>query len=148
MHRFTVLGSTGFIGTRLVRRLRATGYEVLTPGRDDSLVDADLGHAIYCIGMTADYARATVYIDRLGQIAADGQPLTLEQLLGVFGDGEKPERDQIRQAIAALQEDYVERGVELVQVASGYRIQVKQDMEPWVSRLTEEKPARYSRALL
>jgi segregation and condensation protein B len=74
--------------------------------------------------------------------------LTLEQLLGVFGDGEKPERDEVRQAIAALQEDYAERGLELVQVASGYRIQVGQAMEPWVSRLTEEKPARYSRALL
>ena len=81
-------------------------------------------------------------------LLASGKPLTLEQLLGVFGDGEKPERDQLRQAIATLQDDYAERGIELVQVASGYRIQAKQDMEPWVSRLTEEKPARYSRALL
>jgi len=81
-------------------------------------------------------------------LLASGKPLTLEQLLGVFGDGEKPERDQLRQAIVTLQEDYADRGVELVQVASGYRIQVKQAMEPWVSRLTEEKPARYSRALL
>jgi len=81
-------------------------------------------------------------------LLASGKPLTLEQLLGVFGDGEKPERDQLRLAIDGLQEDYADRGIELVQVASGYRIQVKQDMEPWVSRLTEEKPARYSRALL
>ncbi|MEA3243594.1 MAG: SMC-Scp complex subunit ScpB [Pseudomonadota bacterium] len=81
-------------------------------------------------------------------LLASGKPLTLEQLLGVFGDGEKPERDQLRQAIATLQKDYAERGIELVQVASGYRMQVKQVMEPWVSRLTEEKPARYSRALL
>ena len=81
-------------------------------------------------------------------LLASGKPLTLEQLLCVFGDGEKPERDEVRQAIAALQEDYAERGLELVQVASGYRIQVGQAMEPWVSRLTEEKPARYSRALL
>ena len=81
-------------------------------------------------------------------LLASGKPLTLEQLLGVFADGEKPERDQLRQAVAALQEDYDARGVELVQVASGYRIQVRQAMEPWVSRLTEEKPARYSRALL
>jgi len=81
-------------------------------------------------------------------LLASGKPLTLEQLLGVFGDGEKPERDQLRQAIATLQDDYAERGIELVQVASGYRMQVKQTMEPWVSRLTEEKPARYSRALL
>jgi len=81
-------------------------------------------------------------------LLASGKPLTLEQLLGVFGDGEKPERDQLRLAIDGLQEDYADRGIELVQVAGGFRIQVKQDMEPWVSRLTEEKPARYSRALL
>ncbi|HFD78935.1 MAG TPA: SMC-Scp complex subunit ScpB [Gammaproteobacteria bacterium] len=81
-------------------------------------------------------------------LLAAGKPLTLDQLLAVFGDGEKPGRDQIREAIAALQEEYAERGIELVQVASGWRIQVGQEMEPWVSRLTEEKPARYSRALL
>ena len=81
-------------------------------------------------------------------LLASGKPLTLDNILGVFGDGEKPERDQIRDAIAALQEDYAERGIELVEIASGYRIQVGQDMEPWVSRLTEEKPQRYSRALL
>ena len=81
-------------------------------------------------------------------LMAAGKPLTLDQLAAVFGDGEKPERDQLRQAITELQEDYQERGVELVQVGSGYRIQVGQDMEPWVSRLTEEKPQKYSRALL
>jgi len=81
-------------------------------------------------------------------LLASGKPLTLDNILAVFGDGEKPERDQIRDAITALQEDYAERGIELVQVASGYRVQVGQDMEPWVSRLTEEKPQRYSRALL
>jgi len=81
-------------------------------------------------------------------LLAAGKPLGIEQLLEVFGDGEKPDRDQLRAAIAALQEEYAERGIELVQVASGWRVQVRQSMEPWVSRLTEEKPARYSRALL
>jgi len=81
-------------------------------------------------------------------LLAAGKPLGLDQLLAVFGDGEQPERDDIREAVAALQQDYAERGIELVEVASGYRIQVSQSMEPWVSRLTEEKPARYSRALL
>ena len=81
-------------------------------------------------------------------LLAAGKPLNLEQLLAVFGDGEKPSPDEVRGAIEALQEDYAGRGVELVEVASGYRIQVSQAMEPWVSRLTEEKPARYSRALL
>jgi len=81
-------------------------------------------------------------------LMAAGKPLALDQILAVFGDGEKPERDEIKAALAALQEDYSERGLQLVEVASGYRIQVSQDMEPWVSRLTEERPARYSRALL
>jgi len=81
-------------------------------------------------------------------LLASGKPLALDHILAVFGDGEKPEREQIREAITALQEDYTERGIELVQVGSGYRIQVGQDMEPWVSRLTEEKPQRYTRALL
>ena len=81
-------------------------------------------------------------------LLAAGKPLGIDQLLAVFGDGERPERDDIREAVTALQQDYAERGIELVEVASGYRIQVSQSMEPWVSRLTEEKPARYSRALL
>ncbi len=81
-------------------------------------------------------------------LLAAGKPLTVDQLLSVFGDGEKPERSQIREAIAVLQDEYAERCVELVQVASGWRVQVSQEMEPWVSRLTEEKPARYTRALL
>jgi segregation and condensation protein B len=81
-------------------------------------------------------------------LLAAGKPLNLEQLLGVFGDGEKPQPDELREAITALQEDYAGRGIELVEVASGWRIQVCQAMEPWVSRLIEEKPARYSRALL
>jgi segregation and condensation protein B len=81
-------------------------------------------------------------------LLAAGQPLSLDQILTVFGEAEPPQRDEIRAAIAALQEDYAQRGIELVEVASGFRIQVKQDMEAWVSRLTEEKPARYSRALL
>ncbi len=81
-------------------------------------------------------------------LLASGKPLNAEQLLGVFGDGEKPPLEDINEALRALQNDYAERGLELVEVASGFRIQVSQTMEPWVSRLTEEKPARYSRALL
>jgi len=81
-------------------------------------------------------------------LLAAGKPLNLEQLLAVFDDGEKPAIDDVRKAIEALREDYAERGIELVEVASGFRIQVSRAMEPWVSRLTEEKPVRYSRALL
>ena len=81
-------------------------------------------------------------------LMAAGQPLGVDQLLAVFDEAEKPGRDEIRAALAALQDDYAGRGIELVEVGSGFRIQVSRAMEPWVSRLTEEKPARYSRALL
>jgi segregation and condensation protein B len=92
-------------------------------------------------------------IDRLKQIAeaillAAARPLTLDQLLALFEENERPGRADMRAALEALQGELDGRGIELVEVASGYRIQVSDEMQPWVSRLWEEKPARYSRALL
>ena len=81
-------------------------------------------------------------------LLAAGQPLTIERLLGLFPEDEQPDRNDLCQAIDALQADYAGRGIELTEVASGFRIQVCQAMEPWVSRLWEEKPPKYSRALL
>ena len=81
-------------------------------------------------------------------LLAAGRPLSLDQLLAMFDEQEKPERGALREALAALQEDYESRGIALVEVAGGYRIQVRDTMQTWVARLWEEKPARYSRALL
>lgn len=81
-------------------------------------------------------------------LLAAGKPLTIDQMLSVFRDDEKPSREIVRETVENLQQEYQQRGIELIRIASGYRIQVRQDMEPWVSRLVEEKPARYSRALL
>ncbi|MDH3559801.1 MAG: SMC-Scp complex subunit ScpB [Gammaproteobacteria bacterium] len=81
-------------------------------------------------------------------LMAAGRPLTLDQLLAMFSEEERPGREDMRKALTALEEDFADRGVELAQVASGYRIQVRQEMQLWVSRLWEERPARYSRALL
>jgi len=63
-------------------------------------------------------------------------------------ENERPTKDEIRQVLKLLQDDYQGRGIELKEVASGYRMQVRQDYAAWVGRLWEEKPARYSRALL
>lgn len=53
---FTVLGASGFIGTHLVTSLRQLGHDCYTPDRGDpALYDRDLGHVIYCIGLTADW---------------------------------------------------------------------------------------------
>ena len=81
-------------------------------------------------------------------LLAAGRPLNLDQLLAMFDEHAQPERNALREALAALQEDYAPRGIALVEVAGGYRIQVREDMQTWVARLWEEKPARYSRALL
>ena len=81
-------------------------------------------------------------------LSAD-HPMAVPQLDALFSDDEdRPTRDEIRQALHELGEDYETRGFELRQVASGFRLQVKQDFAPWVGRLWEEKPARYTRALL
>jgi segregation and condensation protein B len=81
-------------------------------------------------------------------LLAAGRPLGQDQLLALFTDEERPQRSDLRSALAALAGEYAGRGIELAEVGSGYRIQIRQEMQPWVSRLWEEKPARYSRALL
>ena len=83
-----------------------------------------------------------------GALLAAGRALTLDDLLGLFEDDERPERDAVRAALSALQEDYAERSFMLKEVASGFRLQVKRELSPWISRLWLERPSRYSRALL
>tara|TARA_B110000208_G_scaffold59384_1_gene77553 strand:- start:252 stop:986 length:735 start_codon:yes stop_codon:yes gene_type:complete len=83
-----------------------------------------------------------------GAIMAAGKPIDIVRLETLFEESECPPRDQIRAAIEEIQADCEERGFELVQVASGYRFQVKQQLSDWVNRLWEEKPKRYSRAML
>jgi segregation and condensation protein B len=80
-------------------------------------------------------------------LAAD-EPLTLDRLLAAFPEGEQPDRDALRAALVELAADYAGRGLELVEVASGFRLQVPKAFAPWVSRLWEERAAHYSRALL
>lgn len=79
--------------------------------------------------------------------AAD-TPLTIDQLLALFIDQPQPERGEIRAVLDDLREGYAQRGIGLVEVGSGFRFQVRQEFAPWVARLWEERPARYSRAFL
>jgi segregation and condensation protein B len=79
---------------------------------------------------------------------AAGRPLGLDKLQALFGDGEPPARQDIRAAIMELQADYAERGIELIEVGSGFRIQIKATMTHQLDKLWEERPPRYSRALL
>lgn len=86
-----------------------------------------------------------------GALMAAGKPLTERQLLDLFSEVDEmgaPELDQIKEALEAIEADSKGRGFELRRVASGYRFQVIEGVAPWVGRLWEEKPQRYSRALL
>lgn len=79
--------------------------------------------------------------------AADG-PLDRDALLLLFDEQERPEKADLSRTLEQISEDYAERGIELKEVASGFRFQVRKDLGPWVSRLWQEKPPRYSRAIL
>lgn len=79
---------------------------------------------------------------------AAGQPMSLEKLGELFYEEERPTNEIFRELLAELEAEYAERGVQLREVATGYRFQACQDVGEWVSRLWEEKPQRYSRALL
>lgn len=81
-------------------------------------------------------------------LLAANQPLTVVQLQGLFPLDEPAPDGSIAQAIESLQADCTERGVELVEVASGWRYQVKADVHPWVARLWTERQTRYTRATL
>jgi len=81
-------------------------------------------------------------------LLAVGQPLSHAQLGALFNDEERPPAGEISRALEQLSNDCADRGVELKKVASGYRLQVKQELNEWVSRLWKERPQRYSRALL
>lgn len=83
-----------------------------------------------------------------GALLAAGKPLSIDHILTLFLDEDQPSREEIREAIESMQQDCENRGVELKEVSSGFRFQVKADLAPWVARLWEEKPAKYSRAVL
>lgn len=83
-----------------------------------------------------------------GAILAAGQPMTIARLLELFDDAVAPSKDEIAAALLDIQAASAERGFELKEVASGWRFQVRDNLAPWVNRLWEEKPQKYSRALL
>jgi segregation and condensation protein B len=81
-------------------------------------------------------------------LLAAGRPLTLERLAELFEEYERPEPAHLRAGLAVLGGSCRKRGFELKEVASGYRLQVREQYAPWVGRLWEERPPRYSRAML
>jgi len=81
-------------------------------------------------------------------LLAAGEPLDHARIAALFGETEQPSSADISKALEELEADCADRGVELRRVASGYRLQVRQSLQEWVSRLWTERPQRYSRAML
>ena len=81
-------------------------------------------------------------------LLAAGRPVTLPQFVELFDERERPTEEQVQAALQTLSEEYSGRGLELIEVASGWRIQVRGRYVDAVSRLWQERPSRYSRALL
>jgi segregation and condensation protein B len=81
-------------------------------------------------------------------LLAAAQPLSLAQLGSLFPDDAPAPADSIEKALESLREESAARGIELVEVASGFRFQIRDEVQPWVARLWAERQGRYSRALL
>jgi segregation and condensation protein B len=81
-------------------------------------------------------------------LLAAGRPMGIDRLESLFGDDEPPAKQAIRAAIMELQSDYAERGIEVAEVGSGFRIQIRTNMAHQLEKLWDERPPRYSRALL
>ncbi|ART62228.1 SMC-Scp complex subunit ScpB [Kushneria marisflavi] len=83
-----------------------------------------------------------------GVMLAAGEPLTLERLEAVFDDNDRPGRRALREALSTLEARLTQSALVLEETASGFRLRVRDGLSPWVSRLWDERPQRYSRALL
>jgi segregation and condensation protein B len=77
-----------------------------------------------------------------------GQPLTIDKLLSLFPEDSRPSRDDLRAALKEIENECVHRGIELKQIDQGFRFQTREKYAEWIARLSEERPVRYSRALL
>ena len=79
---------------------------------------------------------------------SSSRPLSEKEILSAFDQRNPPTSSEIKEALKSIEEKYSENSIELVKVASGYRLRIRQEYSSWVSKLWEAKPQKYSRALL
>lgn len=77
-----------------------------------------------------------------------GRPLPIVHMQRLFEEPHQPTQDDIQNALQGIREHYSKSGIELRELASGYQFQAKTELSPWLCKLWEERPPRYSRALL
>ena len=79
---------------------------------------------------------------------SSSRPLSEKEILSAFDQRNPPTSSEIKEALKSIEEKYLENSIELVKVASGYRLRIRQEYSAWVAKLWEAKPQKYSRALL
>ena len=79
---------------------------------------------------------------------SSSRPLSEKEILSAFDLRSPPTSNEIKEALKSIEEKYSENSIELVKVASGYRLRIRQEYSSWVAKLWEAKPQKYSRALL
>ena len=79
---------------------------------------------------------------------SSSRPLNEKEILSAFDLRSPPTSNEIKEALKSIEDKYSENSIELVKVASGYRLRIRQEYSPWVAKLWETKPQKYSRALL
>ena len=79
---------------------------------------------------------------------SSSRPLNEKEILSAFDLRSPPTSNEIKEALKSIEEKYSENSIELVKVASGYRLRIRQEYSTWVAKLWEAKPQKYSRALL
>lgn len=94
--------------------------------------------------MTAEQLQAIIE----AALMVAGRPLTVSALQGLFPEEEQPETADIKTALESIRDRHKDSGIELADVASGYRLQAKASLSPWLAKLWEERAPRYSRAFL
>ncbi len=79
-------------------------------------------------------------------LICSAQPLTLREMVLLFSD--EISADAIKNLLSSIQQDWQQKGVELLQVATGWRFQSRPEMRTYLDRLHPEKPPKYSRAVM
>ena len=79
---------------------------------------------------------------------SSSRPLSEKEILSTFDLRSPPTSSEIKEALKSIEQKYSENSIELVKVASGYRLRIRQEYSSWVAKLWEAKPQKYSRALL
>ena len=79
---------------------------------------------------------------------SSSRPLNEKEIISAFENKNPPSSSEIKEALALIKDKYADNSIELVKVASGYRLRIKQEYSSWVAKLWEAKPQKYSRALL